>query len=354
MLVSLVGGSLILVPALVLPLRAVPAGPAGSRRGRAHPEAGRRPGPPLTPVRAGRPPDRRPVTDPAPARGSARRRVRATMGWSHRRGAPTAPAAGFLPCPAPARHAALAAASWRGAIMARSAHPSLRRPLPAYGRDAAALRPPHRLLRAATAAGSSTCCRCDRGDVVLDVGCGTGLCFRQLQERIGPDGTIVGVDASPDMLAVAAERVPRRGGRTSSSSSRPCEDAELPDGADHALFCAVHDVLQSAAALDHVLGHRAPGRHGGRRRRQVGPGLGRRAERRRCSPARALRARLRRLRPAVDATSPSACPGSRCARSQWVAATSPRGVPALGRASTERERPVGPRRRVDDGGVSVR
>ena len=35
------------------------------------------------------------------------------------------------------------------------------------------------------------------------------------------------------------------------------EDATLP-AVDHALFCAVHDILQSAAALDHVLAHVRP------------------------------------------------------------------------------------------------
>ena len=49
------------------------------------------------------------------------------------------------------------------------------------------------------------------GDVVLDVGCGTGLCFERVRSRIGADGVIVGVDASRDMLAMAAARVADRG-----------------------------------------------------------------------------------------------------------------------------------------------
>jgi ubiquinone/menaquinone biosynthesis C-methylase UbiE len=32
------------------------------------------------------------------------------------------------------------------------------------------------------------------GDLVVDVGCGTGLNFAALQEAIGPDGKIVGID----------------------------------------------------------------------------------------------------------------------------------------------------------------
>lgn len=39
------------------------------------------------------------------------------------------------------------------------------------------------------------------GDRVLDVGCGTGLNFRWMAERIGPGGLLVGTDLSGGMLA---------------------------------------------------------------------------------------------------------------------------------------------------------
>ena len=51
------------------------------------------------------------------------------------------------------------------------------------------------------------------GARVLDLCCGTGLNFPLLQERIGPAGRVVGVDASPHMLARAEERVDRAGWR---------------------------------------------------------------------------------------------------------------------------------------------
>ena len=94
-----------------------------------------------------------------------------------------------------------------------------------------------------------------RGDVVLDVGCGTGLCFERVRSRIGSDGVIVGVDASREMLAMAAARVADRGWRNVVLVQAPIEEAQLPVIADHALFCATHDVLQSEAALDNVLSH---------------------------------------------------------------------------------------------------
>ena len=44
------------------------------------------------------------------------------------------------------------------------------------------------------------------GDRVLDVGCGTGLSFPLLRERIGDAGHLTGLDASEAMLGRAAER----------------------------------------------------------------------------------------------------------------------------------------------------
>ena len=44
------------------------------------------------------------------------------------------------------------------------------------------------------------------GHRVLDIGCGTGLNFPLVQDRIGPTGSITGVDASAQMLAQAQRR----------------------------------------------------------------------------------------------------------------------------------------------------
>jgi demethylmenaquinone methyltransferase/2-methoxy-6-polyprenyl-1,4-benzoquinol methylase len=48
------------------------------------------------------------------------------------------------------------------------------------------------------------------GDTVVEIGCGTGLNFDLLQQRIGPRGQIVGVDLTPEMLSKARERVKRK------------------------------------------------------------------------------------------------------------------------------------------------
>jgi ubiquinone/menaquinone biosynthesis C-methylase UbiE len=138
--------------------------------------------------------------------------------------------------------------------MARSASSTM----PAYGRDASAYD---------TQTGSFELYRrqiveelpLQRGDTVIDAGCGTGLCLPLVEDRIGPEGTIIAVDAAPDMLAVAADRVAAAGWSNVVLIEAAVEDADLPEQVDHALFCAVHDVMQSGAALDHVLARVRPG-----------------------------------------------------------------------------------------------
>jgi ubiquinone/menaquinone biosynthesis C-methylase UbiE len=49
------------------------------------------------------------------------------------------------------------------------------------------------------------------GDVVVDMGCGTGANFPYLREAVGPAGTVVGVDFTPGVLARARSHVRRAG-----------------------------------------------------------------------------------------------------------------------------------------------
>ncbi len=97
------------------------------------------------------------------------------------------------------------------------------------------------------------------GDTVLDVGCGTGLCMPGLQDKIGPTGRIIGIDASPDMLDLAAQRVAESGWPNVQLINAPVDEADIDRTADAALFCAVHDDMQSPAAIAHVFAHLRPG-----------------------------------------------------------------------------------------------
>jgi ubiquinone/menaquinone biosynthesis C-methylase UbiE len=49
------------------------------------------------------------------------------------------------------------------------------------------------------------------GDTVLEIGAGTGRNFPYLVEAVGPTGTVIGIDASPGMLAEAGKLIERNG-----------------------------------------------------------------------------------------------------------------------------------------------
>jgi ubiquinone/menaquinone biosynthesis C-methylase UbiE len=52
------------------------------------------------------------------------------------------------------------------------------------------------------------------GNVVFDVGCGTGLSFAMIEQRIGPNGRVVGIELSPNMLQLPARGSSGMHGRT--------------------------------------------------------------------------------------------------------------------------------------------
>jgi ubiquinone/menaquinone biosynthesis C-methylase UbiE len=47
----------------------------------------------------------------------------------------------------------------------------------------------------------------ERGDTVVEIGCGTGLNFQLLRERVGSEGKIIGVDLTVEMLSEASKRI---------------------------------------------------------------------------------------------------------------------------------------------------
>jgi ubiquinone/menaquinone biosynthesis C-methylase UbiE len=98
-----------------------------------------------------------------------------------------------------------------------------------------------------------------RGQVVLDVGCGTGLTFKAIEERIGPDGRLVGIELSPEMLAVANDRVADHGWENVTLLEAPAELADPETEADAAVLVLVHDITQSPAALRNVIAVLKPG-----------------------------------------------------------------------------------------------
>jgi ubiquinone/menaquinone biosynthesis C-methylase UbiE len=67
------------------------------------------------------------------------------------------------------------------------------------------------------------------GDRVLDIACGTGIVARVARERFGDAGSIVGIDVSPDRLAVARAVAPSIDWREGNASALPLHDGEQFD-----------------------------------------------------------------------------------------------------------------------------
>ena len=97
------------------------------------------------------------------------------------------------------------------------------------------------------------------GEVVLDMGCGTGLSLPLLHAGVGEAGHVIGVEPSPEMIALARERVRAMGARCITLIAAQAEAARLPEAADAVLFHFTHDVMRDANALTQVLGQLKPG-----------------------------------------------------------------------------------------------
>ncbi|HEX2651841.1 MAG TPA: methyltransferase domain-containing protein [Burkholderiales bacterium] len=96
------------------------------------------------------------------------------------------------------------------------------------------------------------------GDTVLDAACGTGFCLPPILERIGERGRLMAFDSSPELLSQARARIGNRPNVLLIEAF--AENVDLIQGKPGAiLFSYTHDLLQSNAALDNLLGQAAPG-----------------------------------------------------------------------------------------------
>lgn len=99
------------------------------------------------------------------------------------------------------------------------------------------------------------------GERILDVGCGPGVYVDELLAEVGPAGSVAGIDASPQMLAIAARRCEGRG--DVSFHQADVTSLPFPDSAFDAAFSVqvMEYVADIGAALDEL--HRVV-RPGGR------------------------------------------------------------------------------------------
>ncbi|MGB8275197.1 MAG: methyltransferase domain-containing protein [Alphaproteobacteria bacterium] len=70
------------------------------------------------------------------------------------------------------------------------------------------------------------------GDTVVEIGCGTGLNFALIEEKIGPRGRIIGVDLTDAMLAKARERVTANNWTNVALVESAAADYRFPSGID--------------------------------------------------------------------------------------------------------------------------
>jgi arsenite methyltransferase len=94
------------------------------------------------------------------------------------------------------------------------------------------------------------------GDRLLDVGCGPGFYVAELVDQVGPAGTVVGVDSSPEMLALAEGRCaghPNVSFVRGDATSLPVEDASFDRALCVQVLEYVPDVAGALAELRRAL-----------------------------------------------------------------------------------------------------
>jgi demethylmenaquinone methyltransferase/2-methoxy-6-polyprenyl-1,4-benzoquinol methylase len=98
------------------------------------------------------------------------------------------------------------------------------------------------------------------GDSVVDVACGTGLNFSLLQQAIGPDGRIVGVDLTDAMLAQAQHRIETNGWSNISLVQADAAEFDFPTDVDAIVSTyALSQVPECGDVIAHGAGALSPG-----------------------------------------------------------------------------------------------
>jgi arsenite methyltransferase len=101
----------------------------------------------------------------------------------------------------------------------------------------------------------------DEGEVVADIGAGSGYFTLRLAREVGRTGRVYAVDVSPDMILHLNRRIRDARLRNVVSLLVPPDDPLLPEASiDRFFFCDVwHHVEQQAAYLEHIRRALRPG-----------------------------------------------------------------------------------------------
>jgi demethylmenaquinone methyltransferase/2-methoxy-6-polyprenyl-1,4-benzoquinol methylase len=92
------------------------------------------------------------------------------------------------------------------------------------------------------------------GDSVIEIGCGTGLNFPLIEQEIGPDGRIVGVDISDSMLVQAQRRIETNGWSNIDLVQTDAAEYEFPSPINGILATYAHSLLPDPG---HIIAHGA-------------------------------------------------------------------------------------------------
>ena len=87
------------------------------------------------------------------------------------------------------------------------------------------------------------------GDTVIDMGCGTGLTFPSLYQKVGPTGRIIGIDISADMLDQAQELISENGWTNVQLTAIDISQYEFPVQADGILSTFALILVPSASQV---------------------------------------------------------------------------------------------------------
>lgn len=97
------------------------------------------------------------------------------------------------------------------------------------------------------------------GRSVLEIGCSSGANFRFLNQAVGRNGHVVGVDLSPDMISQAEKRIQKNAWTNVRVIESAAEAIKLEEKFDALLLFAMHDVLTSLEALENIFTFMKPG-----------------------------------------------------------------------------------------------
>lgn len=99
-----------------------------------------------------------------------------------------------------------------------------------------------------------------RGQVVLDIACGTGATLLALADKVGATGRVLGVEQSPAMAALARQRIDKHALKAAIELHiTPAEELNTRLQADAVLMCFTQDVLQNPLALKRIFSCVKPG-----------------------------------------------------------------------------------------------